>query len=783
MAKKRLIAKVTAFALAFSLLAGVGADSSAEAAKKPKLAKKKITVNVGKSKKVKFKNVKAKNIKKIKIKLAKKAKKIVKVKKVKKKAIKVTGKKAGSAKVVVKLKLKGTSSFKKLKLKVKVTEESEDASEAPSADASASAASSASASANPSASANASAAASADASAAASADVTAPATETAPAVETTGTETAGIETSTSETSDITETPEPLMKKTWTFDDETDLNDWVARGYDENTTIELSEEDHTGNGGNSLRICNRQDKTWSGPMFDLSEVGIPGASYKITFSAKVPDEYSEDLDGEEIRMRFSGESNVTPEDSTEYRNYPADTDYNIYADEWQTFTVTEQFTAPTVYSHYAIYFETNGGAKFEFLVDDITLEVIATPAEADLSLTGIKDAYSDFKYVGVATTYTDLMSKRVMTFIKHHYSSITLGNAMKPDAIMNSKTGILQSEANYIIPDDYAEYDANKDADGNVLVPELNLDQIGKIMQICKDNDLGLRIHSPMWHQQMPKFFFCEGFDEEKPLVTDPDVILSREYVYIKNLLEYILTNENADVVYAYDVVNEYVHMDNEGGQVGSENWWKYSFGTEMSTECKYVKLAYVWAYEMLQEYDKVGDISLIYNDYSTYVSSTTENIIKLINFVNTEDDLNPYGKICDGIGMQAHLGENWLTADQFGKTIDAFAEQGYEIQITELDVTKVGTVDDTTTAEQKAEIEEECAQFYKEIMAEILRAKGEGANITSLTIWGLCDATSWRADRSPLPFGTDISDVKPAYYSIIEAAEEYQNASIVDGAE
>ena len=58
-------------------------------------------------------------------------------------------------------------------------------------------------------------------------------------------------------------------------------------------------------------------------------------------------------------------------------------------------------------------------------------------------------------------------------------------------------------------------------------------------------------------------------------------------------------------------------------------------------------------------------------------------------------------------------------------------------------------------------------------MNTILDQKAKGANISSLTIWGTTDATSWRADRAPLLFGTDISDKKPSFDAVINAAKNF----------
>ena len=95
---KSILAKTLAVTLVVSM-AGVSAPN-ADAAKKPALSTKKVTVTAGKSKKVKIKNVKAKKVKKLTVSTNKK--KIVTVKKNGKTAFTIKGIKAGSAKVTAK---------------------------------------------------------------------------------------------------------------------------------------------------------------------------------------------------------------------------------------------------------------------------------------------------------------------------------------------------------------------------------------------------------------------------------------------------------------------------------------------------------------------------------------------------------------------------------------------------------------------------------------------------------------------------------------------------------
>ncbi|MCH5251854.1 MAG: Ig-like domain-containing protein [Lachnospiraceae bacterium] len=116
---KKTLAKATALAMALAMTVSVVPASSADAkAKKPKLAKKSVTVTVKQTKKVKIKNTK--KIKKTKWSVDKKGKKFVKLSKKKKTYVKVKGQKVGTATVTAKVTLKGKKKATKLKLKVTV---------------------------------------------------------------------------------------------------------------------------------------------------------------------------------------------------------------------------------------------------------------------------------------------------------------------------------------------------------------------------------------------------------------------------------------------------------------------------------------------------------------------------------------------------------------------------------------------------------------------------------------------------------------------------------------
>ncbi|MCR5624240.1 MAG: carbohydrate-binding domain-containing protein [Lachnospiraceae bacterium] len=208
MRRKRNLKKLLAFTLAGAMvISGAGTTNQASAkTKTPALAKKKVTVKVGKTKKIKIKNY----VKGLKAKITVKKKAIAKVKQKKNKIV-VKAKKAGATNVILKLtyKVNGKKVTKKVKLKVKVKAASgSDSTSTATATATASSGAvttgSATATSNPSATAKTSSAPSSSSSTPGSSDTTANPSGDADATETSAASDA-TETSSADDADATET--------------------------------------------------------------------------------------------------------------------------------------------------------------------------------------------------------------------------------------------------------------------------------------------------------------------------------------------------------------------------------------------------------------------------------------------------------------------------------------------------------------------------------------------------------------------------------------------------
>lgn len=403
---------------------------------------------------------------------------------------------------------------------------------------------------------------------------------------------------------------------------------------------------------------------------------------------------------------------------------------------------------------------------------------ATPAVTlpPLKSDSILENYEDvFGHLGTCVNYgsnpstSQLQDEKTLAFVKKHFNSITMENEMKPDAVLgNSVNAITKEEAEklgYIIPDNYKE----------TSVPKLNFDRIDKILQTAYDNGLGLRGHTLLWHNQTPAWFFGIDYDADEDAV-DEDTMDARIDFYVSTVMDHVMqkekeiAGETGKIVYAWDVVNEYLHR----GRAWSLNWT--SVYGDMKGTPSYVKRAFERAYEMLEKYDATDKVTLFYNDYDTYFE--VEDLLALVNFINEGEK----AKICSGIGMQSHVDIKRPTIEEYGAALEKFMAAGYEVQITELDFTINFDTDGTDKKdpsydyENEGETIEEQAAFVKDFM-EMVIAKQKNRDktvspkgITGLTIWGLYDSISWRGKSQPLLFGTSIDDPKPAFQAFLEAS-------------
>lgn len=332
-------------------------------------------------------------------------------------------------------------------------------------------------------------------------------------------------------------------------------------------------------------------------------------------------------------------------------------------------------------------------------------------------------YKDRFYIGVALP-DGAFSKwnKLGDTVLENFNSFTCENEMKPDYVLDKSA-------------------TRKDVEGNYTSPVLKFTAANKLVKQAEKNGVKVRLHTLVWHSQTPDWFFTEDYTDNGALVSR-EVMLQRMESYIKQVLEYYDTNYPG-LIYAVDVVNEAIDPGNgdANGVRKVDNKWYDTIGGD------YIYWAFYYASKYAPDY-----MSLFYNDYSCMYK--TDVMIKILKPILDEG-------LMDGIGMQGHLSVT-TPVKQFASAVEAFCKEGFEVQITELDI----GIEANNAAQQKAQ-----GKIYKQLMKAVADLKDSGCNITSITVWGLNDEMTWRSGDYPLLFNADMTK-KPAYYGFILSDEK-----------
>ena len=350
-------------------------------------------------------------------------------------------------------------------------------------------------------------------------------------------------------------------------------------------------------------------------------------------------------------------------------------------EWLKFMGT--FTVPDSFAKLDLSFELAGSTE-TFYIDEISL----------LQVVGLKDTFDRiFGKTGTCINPAQLENPEILAYVKKNYSSISLENDMKPDSVLQAWSHPLISTetakgrtGDYVIPDSYQESQ----------VPELNYNTIDKVMKIAKENGLKIRYHVLVWHSQTPEWFFKKDYSrDENAEYVSQETMYARMEMYIRSVIHHVYTLDGGayrDVVYTWDVVNEYFANNpdkNWSAVFGNRNQNLYDQGFG-NTRPEFVKRAFEIAYDELEKLELADYIPLMYNDFNTY--QRTSEIIDMINYINSGSN-----KVCAGVGMQSHVSSRgtFSSVDNYIRAIQSFLEADFQVQITELDVASWDSEEET----------------------------------------------------------------------------------------
>lgn len=491
---------------------------------------------------------------------------------------------------------------------------------------------------------------------------------------------------------------------------TDFEDGVVEHFTGRGGVEVLEASKDAAFGGEMGMCvSGREESWNGPQFPISEFCEPNTEYLISANAK-----SEWYSNLSLSMEYTD-----IEGERHYSNLKS-----VGGDGWVNFedvkiSFTEDMT--NVY----IYFECSDTCKL--YVDDFCLETAPIiPIEEDLP--DLYRLYSPYFKVGTAIMASNLSSPSFMDLVEKHFNaSMTFGNELKPDFVLNQAASQAYMEEN----------------DGDDTNPQISLSAAASMLRYCAENKIPVRGHTLVWHSQTPDWFFKEGYSNDGDWVSK-EKMLQRMENYIKNVMEALETDYPDVEFYAWDVVNEAWMEDGKPRTAGSNNVqngasaWVQIFGDN-----SFIEYAFTYA----RKYAPKG-CKLYYNDYNEYMDGKMNAIYDMAL------ELKEKGVI-DGIGMQAHLDVGFPTAAQFERALAKYVSTGLDVQVTELDI----TTQDTSAAGLEKQ-----AQLYSDILDACVKyADG----VSAVIFWGVTDDQSWRADRIPLLFDGTFQS-KPAFAAITD---------------
>ncbi|SKA74205.1 endo-1,4-beta-xylanase [Clostridium sp. USBA 49] len=311
-----------------------------------------------------------------------------------------------------------------------------------------------------------------------------------------------------------------------------------------------------------------------------------------------------------------------------------------------------------------------------------------------------ETYKDYFKIGAAVRVEDLEGIHG-ELLKKHFNSVTLENAMK--------FGEIQP-----------------------VEGRFEFDKPDKIKEFAINNNIKMRGHTFVWHNQTPSWLFVDKNGNQ----VSRELLLNRLKQHIKTLV-----NRYGDIIYAWDVVNEAI--EDKTGEQYRDTPWRRILGEN------YIKIAFEVAKE------EINNAELYYNDYNNEIPNKLDKSYRMLK------ELIEKGTPIDGVGIQAHWNiTDKKLIDNLKNAIEKYASLGLKIQITELDVSMFNFENSRTDL---LEPTSEMLYLQEEMYDNIFRTFREYKEvINSVTFWGISDMYTWK-DNFPVPGRKDwpmLFDVK-----------------------
>ncbi|WP_338682765.1 endo-1,4-beta-xylanase [Streptomyces acidiscabies] len=301
----------------------------------------------------------------------------------------------------------------------------------------------------------------------------------------------------------------------------------------------------------------------------------------------------------------------------------------------------------------------------------------------------------------------------------HAAESTLGAAAKQSgryfgtAIASGRLGdsayttIASREFNMVTPENEMKIDATEPQQGR-----FDFTAGDRVYNWAVQNGKQVRGHTLAWHSQQPGWMQnLSGSSLRQAMI---------------NHINGVMAHYKGKIA-QWDVVNEAYADGNSGGRRDSNlqrtgnDWIEVAFRTARAAD---------------------PAAKLCYNDYNTdnWTWAKTQGVYNMVK------DFKQRGVPIDCVGFQSHFNNDSPYNSNYRTTLSSFAALGVDVAITELDI-------QGAPATTYANVTNDCLA--------VPRCLG-------MTVWGVRDSDSWRAQQTPLLFNNDGSK-KAAYTSVLGA--------------
>ena len=367
-----------------------------------------------------------------------------------------------------------------------------------------------------------------------------------------------------------------------------------------------------------------------------------------------------------------------------------------------------------------------------LAASLALSCAGSEKSPEQTPTSLKEAAEGDFYIGAALNYDQVYGRdeKAVALIKEQFNTISPENMLK--------MGPIHPKQN-----------------------EYNWEPADKYVAFGEENGMFTVGHTLVWHSQAPDWIFVDESGNQ----VSKDTLLQRMRNHISTV-----AGRYKGKIDGWDVVNEAL---NDDGTLRQSKWLEIG-GEEFLQK----------AFEYAKEADPEAE--LYYNDYSLWKPAKREGAVRLVK------SLQEKGIKVDGIGMQGHYGIDYPSLEDIEASIEAFADLGVKVMITELDIDLLPN----PTGRQGADIvhtveEQEGYNPYPENLPDSVQQKlakryadifdlfhKHRDKISRVTFWGVADHHSWLNNwpmngRTSYPLVFDRNyQPKPAHSAIVEAISE-----------